>query len=85
MNLNIEMPIATYLLASIGLLVIFSLLIYQLFYYKNHQLKVFSLRKIIIIGLFFAIYILQSYLTLLQSGDNFILVNFDSASIILLS
>ncbi len=85
MNLNIEMPIATYSLASIGLLVIFSFLIYQVFYYKKHQLKVFTLRKVIIIGLFFAIYILQSYLTLLQAGDNFILVSFDSASIILLS
>ncbi len=79
------MPVATYSLVSIGLLAIFLLVIYQIIYYRKNKLTVFNLRKVIIIGLFFAIYILQSYLTLLQTGDNLILVNFDSASIILLA
>ncbi len=84
-NTNQILLIPTIIIAVISILLIVIVLFKNFKYYKKHNIILFTTKKITIMGMFFALFLLQSFLTSFQALDHFIFLNFDSATVILIA
>ena len=80
-NTNLLVP--TIIISIISFLTIVIVLYKNIKFYQKNKITIFTTRKITIMGMFFAIFLLQSFLTSFQALDKFIFISFDSATVLL--
>ena len=83
MEMNKQLLVPTIIVAIISILTIIIVLYKNFKFYKNNNIPIFTTKKITIMGMFFALFLLQSFITSFQALDKFIFLSLDSATVVL--